>query len=53
MTVQIFSHKLFSKGNCLDELSTALVLIDETDERVRAEVDRMLEEYFGEEVTNG
>lgn len=53
LTVQIFSHKLFSKGDCLDKLSTALVLIDETDERVRAEVDRMLEEYFGEEVTNG
>ena len=53
LTVQLFSHKLFSRDECLDELSTALVLIDETDERVRVEVERMLEEYFDNEVTNG
>jgi len=53
LIVQLFRHKLFSADDCLDELSTALVLIDEADERVRGEVARMLEEYFDNEVTNG
>jgi hypothetical protein len=53
LIVQVFSHVLFSKDECLDELSTALVLMDEVDERVRGEVDGMLNNYFGDEVTNG
>lgn len=53
LVVQIFNHTLYSKDDALDELSTALVLIDNPDERVKGQVDRMLAEYFGEEVTNG
>lgn len=50
--VQIFSHVLRSKAGVLSELSTALVLIDETDERVNGEVDKMIKNYFSKEVSN-
>ena len=46
------SHVLRSKAGVLSELSTALVLIDETDERVNGEVDKMIKNYFSKEVSN-
>ncbi|OJV62053.1 MAG: hypothetical protein BGO41_01640 [Clostridiales bacterium 38-18] len=44
--IQLFRHKLSSKNGVLNELSTALTLIDEGDERVRSEIDKMLDDYF-------
>ncbi|HBT19681.1 MAG TPA: hypothetical protein DEA52_06450 [Clostridiaceae bacterium] len=52
ITIQLLTHSLFTRGGCFDELSTALILIDEPDERVNGEVESMLDHYFGEEVTN-
>ena len=53
IVVQLYNHTLYSNGKILDELSTALVLLDEFDERVKGEVNRMLDYYFHEEVTHG
>lgn len=44
--LQVFSYKLYSENGILNELSTALTLIDEKDERVSKEISIMLSDYF-------
>lgn len=44
--IQIFKHKMFSQNGILNELSTALTLVDEEDERVKIEIEKMLNDYF-------
>lgn len=51
--LQLYNQPLSSKDGILTELSTALVLKDEKDERVNGAVENMIHEYFGEEVLNG
>lgn len=44
--LQIFRHILHSENGVLSELSIALALIDEVDERVTKEISIMLNDYF-------
>lgn len=46
LEIQIFNHKMTSLNGVLNELSTALTLIDEVDERVKGEIDDTLYDYF-------
>lgn len=48
LIIQLFKHQLPSEHDVLHPLSIALVLKDEKDERVRKEIDLMINKYFEE-----